>query len=93
MARIKNMKKNEWMYKGEASSINRPKNSLLNCDLEFKQLKTMPKYDENIEKEILIVVKECLRQKTFDNVMIEVEEKEVKDGENIKVPDNSCDEL
>ncbi|ELQ74680.1 U3 small nucleolar ribonucleoprotein (snoRNP) subunit - Mpp10p [Trachipleistophora hominis] len=53
------------MYKGEASARERPLNSLLGCDLEFKQTRVVTKPTENDENETLMLVKTRLREKNL----------------------------
>lgn len=94
----KYVKNKEWMYKGEANAKERPVNSLLNCELEFKQAKVVTKQKESDENEILMLVKARLREKKFDNITFRIENDDESDSApNFKPSDASavlnCEEV
>lgn len=88
----------EWMHRGETNAFDRPKNSLLNCDFEFKQAKTVSKQSEDEELEIKLLVKERVKEKKFDNIEFRAETNEENEIAQEIVPTGngtvlSCEEI
>lgn len=82
------IKEKEWMYQGETTAHERPLNSLVNCDIEFRQAKAVIKQDKSEEDKMKLLVKERLRENRFDNYVFEVENGEKEPEEEIKANNN-----
>lgn len=92
----KNLKANEfenvnteWMYKGEATAFDRPINSLLEVDVDFRQSRHTGKQTEIQEDEIKLLVKERLREKKFDNFIFAIPKSDIDSSEEIKTEGTS----
>lgn len=77
----------KWMYQGEASAYDRPTNSLLNLDIDYRQTQTVTKQSKLEEDEIKSLVKSRIREKKFDNFVF-VTSKPDDEEEEFKV---ECD--
>lgn len=71
----------KWMYQGEATAQDRPVNSLLDLDIDFRQAQSVAKTTAEEEDEILFAVKQRLRENNFDNFVFSKLENIEKDEE------------
>lgn len=85
--RIYNFEK-KWMYQGEASAYDRPINSLLDLDIDYKQAQAVIKQTVLEEDQIKLLVKSRLRERVFDNFIFEKPKEEEK-IENLEINNES----
>lgn len=83
----------EWMYQGEVTASERPINSLLDHDFDFKQVKSVTKQTDKEEEEIEAIVRERCREKKFDNYQIEEQHEEEENAEHEEIKTGNSEVL
>ncbi|KRH91947.1 U3 small nucleolar ribonucleoprotein (snoRNP) subunit - Mpp10p, partial [Pseudoloma neurophilia] len=71
----------KWMFQGEVSACDRPVDSLLNLDLDYKQAQCIEKVTKIKEDEIKLMLRERIKEKNFDNFQFIVEQNENKEDD------------
>lgn len=78
----------KWMYQGEASAHDRPVNSLLELDIDYRQAQAVIKQSVMEEDEIKSLVKSRIRERVFDNFISEIPQENEK-IEDLKIDNDS----